>query len=121
VSPALGLGGIDERTVPPGLCAAWNVAPAPAEENMPVRSAVPTLIFAGEFDPDTPPQWGRQILDGMPGAFYVEMRGRSHGASFDACAADIVTAFLRAPTSPPPVGCALALRGADFGASARER
>jgi pimeloyl-ACP methyl ester carboxylesterase len=120
VSPALGLGGIDERTVPPGLCAAWNVAPSPAEENTRVRSAVPALVFAGEFDPDTPPQWGRQILEGMPAAFYVEMRGRSHGAAFNACGAEIVAAFLRAPSSPPPVGCALALRGADFGASARE-
>jgi len=77
---------------------------------------LPVMIFRSRA-----PQWGRQILDGLPAAFYVEMRGRSHGAAFNACGAEIVAAFLRAPASPPPVGCALALRGADLGASARER
>ena len=34
-------------------------------------------------------------------------------------AADLVMAFLRAPASPLPVDCALRIRGADFGLSAR--
>ena len=120
-SPALGLGGIDEGTTTPAVCRAWNVEPAPAVENEPVTSGVPALIFAGEFDPDTPPQWGRGLLARLSKAYYVEMRGCSHGASFNACGGEIVSAFLRDPGSPPPVGCALAMRGADFGASADRR
>ncbi len=119
VSPALGLGGIDEGTATPEACRAWKVKAAPRVENEPVTSAVPALIFAGEFDPDTPPQWGRGLLAGLSNAYYVEMRGRSHGAGFNACGAEITKAFLRDPGSPPPVGCALATRGADFGASTR--
>jgi pimeloyl-ACP methyl ester carboxylesterase len=116
---ALGLGGLDERAASVELCRAWNVPAAPAIENEPVTSAVPALILAGEYDPDTPPDWGRQLLESMPSAYYVELRGQSHGAGFHPCGAEIARAFLRAPDAPPPVGCALQLRGPDFGASAR--
>lgn len=118
-SPALGLGGIDEGTASPEVCRAWGVEAAPPVENQPVVSDVPALIFAGEFDPDTPPQWGRQLLANLSRAYYVEMRGHSHGASFNPCATRISAAFLRDPRSPPAVGCALALRGADFSEAAR--
>jgi pimeloyl-ACP methyl ester carboxylesterase len=114
-SPALGLGGIDEGAATPEVCRAWDVRPAPRVESQPVASSVPALIFAGEFDPDTPPQWGRQLLAGLSKAFYVEMRGQSHGAAFNRCGVEIMTVFLRDPAAPPPVGCALSARGADFG------
>lgn len=117
LSPALGLGGIDETTASAGECRAWNVTPSASIENEPVSSDVPALIFAGEFDPDTPPDWGRQLLETMPNALYVELRGGSHGAGFSPCGGEITRAFLRAPGSPPPVQCALELRGADFGSS----
>ncbi|HEX6099760.1 MAG TPA: alpha/beta hydrolase [Thermoanaerobaculia bacterium] len=115
VSPALGLGGIDEGAATPALCRTWNVAPAPAVENEPVQSDVPALIFSGEFDPDTPPEWGRRLLDAMPNARFVEFRGRSHGAGFNACGAGIVAAFLRDPRAPLAADCALRTRGARFG------
>lgn len=121
VAPAMGLGGIDEGTASPEECRAWNVAAAPAIENEPVKSDVPTLIFAGEFDPDTPPDWGRQLLESMPNAVYVELRGRSHAAGFSPCGGAITTAFLRAPASPLPIACALTLRGADFGLGTRPK
>jgi len=114
LSPQLGLGGIDETTTSPEVCRAWSVAASPSVENEPVKSDVPALIFAGEFDPDTPPEWGRRLLETMPNAKYVEMRGRSHGASFHRCGAEIATAFLRAPRGPLAVDCALKMRGANF-------
>ena len=107
ISPSLGLGGIDEGTTTPAVCRAWNVAPAPAVENEPVKSDVPVLIFAGEFDPDTPPAWGRRLLEGMPNARFVEFRGRSHGAGFNKCGEEIMAAFLSAPRAPLPADCAL--------------
>ncbi len=107
VAPSLGLGGIDEGAATPALCRVWNVAPAPAIENEPVKSDVPVLIFAGEFDPDTPPLWGRRLLASMPNARYVELRGRSHGAAFSKCGEAIVIAFLHAPREPLAADCAL--------------
>ena len=115
VSPALGLGGINEGAASPEECRAWNVASADPAENTPVVSDVPALVFAGEFDPDTPPAWGRGLLETMPRARYVELRGLSHGAGFSACGAEIVQAFLRDPRGPLPVDCALRLRGVAFG------
>jgi pimeloyl-ACP methyl ester carboxylesterase len=115
VSPALGLGGINEGTATPEECRAWSVAPAAAVENTPVASDVPALVCAGEFDPDTPPAWGRGLLETMPNARYVELRGRSHGAGFSACGGGIAQAFLRDPRGPLPADCALRLRGAAFG------
>jgi pimeloyl-ACP methyl ester carboxylesterase len=117
--PAMGLGGIDESGASAAECRAWNVSPAATIQDEPVRSDVPALILAGEFDPDTPPDWGRQLLETMPKAVFVELRGGSHGAGFSPCGGEITRAFLRAPDSPPPVGCALRLRGADFGGGAR--
>ena len=101
-SPEMGLGGIDEGTAPAEVCRAWNVTPAQAVENEPVKNDVPTLIFAGEFDPDTPPDWGRQLLESMPNAHYVELRGQSHGASFSACGTQITLAFLPKPRYAAP-------------------
>jgi pimeloyl-ACP methyl ester carboxylesterase len=121
LSPALGLGGIDETTTSPEVCRAWGVAPAPAIENEPVKSDVPTLVFAGELDPDTPPDWGRRLLVSMPNARYVELRGLSHGAGSSPCGTQISRAFLADPLAPLDAGCSFRLRGADFSLSARPR
>lgn len=113
-----GLGGMDARTTSPEMCAAWNVKPAPGVANEAVRSDVPTLIFAGEFDPSTPPQWGRQLLANMPGAFFVQMPGLSHGASFNPCGGRMAFDFINNPATPPVLTCVARLEGADFSASA---
>jgi pimeloyl-ACP methyl ester carboxylesterase len=48
-----------------------------------------------------------------------ELRGGTHGAGFSPCGGEITRAFLHTPRSPLPLECALTLRGADFGLSAR--
>lgn len=116
-----GLGGADARTASVAMCRAWNVAPAEAVENTPVTSDIPTLIFAGEFDPSTPPDWGRRLLAQMPRATFVSMPGLSHGASFNRCGGMMAVAFFRDPDATPDVVCANRMRGADFGLSAAPR
>jgi pimeloyl-ACP methyl ester carboxylesterase len=117
-SPDYGLGGMDARTASPAMCSAWNVAAASAVENQAVRSDAPTLILAGEFDPSTPPQWGRRLLANMPKAYFVQMPGLSHGASFNACGGRMAFDFVNDPTAPPAMTCVAKLPGADFAASA---
>ena len=117
-SPSLGLGGMDARAASPEMCAAWNVASAPAVANEPVASTIPTLIFAGEFDPSTPPQWGRGLLANMPQAFFVQMPGLSHGASFNPCGGRMAFDFINDPAVAPVMTCVTKLKGADFAASA---
>jgi len=114
VSPERGLGGINLGTLPPAVCDAWNVPPAPAKENQPVTSGVPTLIFAGEFDPDTPPAWGQQLIGPLSHAYFVEFRGRSHTPGFFRCGQQVAAEFFRSPEKAPAMDCVLAMRGADF-------
>jgi len=42
-------------------CQVWNQTPPDPRENQPVTSEVPALVMAGEYDPITPPDWGRQV------------------------------------------------------------
>jgi pimeloyl-ACP methyl ester carboxylesterase len=114
ISPSLGFGGINLGTLPSEVCDAWNVSAAPAIENQPVASAVPTLIFAGEFDPDTPPAWGEQLIGSLSHAYFVEFRGRSHTPGFFRCGQEIAFEFFKNPDKAPAMDCLLSMRGADF-------
>ena len=41
-------------------CKIWNVPAAPAKENQSVTSDIPTLVISSEFDPITPPAYGKE-------------------------------------------------------------
>lgn len=113
-----GIGGADARTASPAVCEAWNVAAASEIERTAVKTDIPTLILAGQFDPVTPPVWGRRLLANMPNALFVELAGRSHGASFNACGGRMAFDFIVDPTTPPDMTCVAKLPGIDFGLSA---
>ncbi|MEL6317875.1 MAG: alpha/beta fold hydrolase [Pseudomonadota bacterium] len=49
--------GLDGAVVPPEVCSAWNVRERPRRERRAARSDAPTLVIAGEYDANTPPQW----------------------------------------------------------------
>jgi pimeloyl-ACP methyl ester carboxylesterase len=111
ISPALGLGGTDNRTATPEMCAAWRVSSPDAHANDPVKSDVPVLILAGEFDPVTPPAWGRRLLRTMPNARFVQVPGQSHGAMFNRCGGQMTLAFLRDPHSSLNGDCIAKMAG----------
>jgi pimeloyl-ACP methyl ester carboxylesterase len=113
-APALGLGGIDERTASVGMCRAWNVARADPREALAVTSDVPVLILSGEYDPDTPPAWARNMMPGLGHARVVLFAGRSHGAGFNRCGGQVELAFLRDPAGALNADCAAALPGSVF-------
>ena len=56
----------------------WPHGQPDANENKPVRSRVPVLIAAGEFDPDTPIKWAYGTKSFLPNAQLVEFAGYSH-------------------------------------------
>ena len=113
-SSALGLGGVDNRTATPEMCAAWRVFPADPKANEPVKSDVPVLILAGEFDPVTPPAWGRRLLRTMPNARFVQIPGQSHGAMFNRCGGQMTLAFLHDPSAPLNGDCVAKLAAVAF-------
>ncbi len=48
------------------------------------RIAAPTLVLSAEHDPSTPPEQGREIADGIPGAGLVVLPGARHLANVEA-------------------------------------
>jgi pimeloyl-ACP methyl ester carboxylesterase len=105
------LGGFVAYDLPAGICAAWHAGAAPRAAE-PVRSTTPTLIFTGEYDPLTPPAWGRRVQKGLRTSYFVLVPGRSHLAAIATpCGDAIAEAFLEHPSSPPPHACIEAFPG----------
>lgn len=87
-------------------CSIWQVNAAAASENEPVSSDIPTLVVAGQFDPITPPDYGRQTAAALNQSYFFEFPGAGHGV-FDSsyCPLNITLAFLDDPTTPPDGSC----------------
>ncbi len=97
------------------MCEIWQVDPPDPLENQPVTSDVPTLVLAGEFDPITPPAWGRLAADGLERSQLIVFPGIGHGASVSGdCPADLVVAFWDDPAAPLDTGCVGQMSGPDF-------
>ena len=87
-------------------CDLWDVEPTSPTFNESVSSDIPTLVFAGTYDPVTPPGDSKSAADALP-APYVEIDGVGHGVrSANACAQEIYYAFLAEPDTPPDTACA---------------
>jgi pimeloyl-ACP methyl ester carboxylesterase len=93
-------------------CAMWNVHNAPAVENAPVSSPVPALILAGQYDPVTPPSWGRLAAAALPNSTFLEFPGIGHGVAFSAsCPLAVLTAFLKDPNARVDGDCTTRMTG----------
>ncbi|MEZ4639310.1 MAG: alpha/beta hydrolase [Caldilineaceae bacterium] len=87
-------------------CAIWLPERAPALETEPIYSELPVLIYAGEYDPVTPPSWARLAAATLPNHYFVELPRGGHGISdIDDCMIGIFLAFLDDPQSEPDMGC----------------
>ncbi|MEM9170823.1 MAG: alpha/beta hydrolase, partial [Pseudomonadota bacterium] len=119
--------GLDGAVVPPDVCAAWGAPRRPGREVAPTVSSVPTLIIAGEFDPDTPPKWADVAAAGLsrsrtivvPYGLHTETtRWGGDGCAMSIAAAffDDEDAFLASPEASPdaPTACLAARTPPDF-------
>lgn len=87
-------------------CALWQTATAPQIEDEAVASDIPTLVYAGNYDPITPPSWGQIAAETLSNSTYVEFVGVGH-AAIDAgdCPLSIALAFIDNPTAVLDVSC----------------
>lgn len=92
-------------------CELWNVAASDEIEQTPVTSDIPTLVVAGQYDPITPPHYGRATAETLSNSFFFEYPGLGHGV-FDEgdCPLNITLAFLDDPTTEPPSSCIAEMR-----------
>jgi pimeloyl-ACP methyl ester carboxylesterase len=96
-------------------CDAWGAPSADVRENTAVQSGVPALVLAGEFDPITPPSWGRAAAEGLSNGHFFEYPGLGHGVSIaHECPRAMVVAFLGSPNQAPPSLCIGAMSGLDW-------
>lgn len=88
------------------VCEGWGAGQADETADEPVASDIPTLLMVGEFDPITPPAWGRHAAETLPNGYLFEYPGVGHGASVGAaCPHGMMLAFLNDPTRAPDGTC----------------
>ncbi len=103
------------------LCAAWGAREAGPAEREPVRSDVPTLILAGEYDQNTPSDWGRLAGETLTCSYFVEFPATGHGVvARGGCAASMIGAFFQDPSQRPDTACVDAIPAPDFASHAIE-
>lgn len=94
-----------QAAVPLEALTIWPQGSPTAVENRPVRSRVPALVAAGEFDPDTPVAWSRRTAAGLDNARLVVFAGMTHVPLFTHPEAGrIMREFLAAPLEPVAPG-----------------
>jgi pimeloyl-ACP methyl ester carboxylesterase len=97
------------------LCESWQSGQADPIENTAVISDVPALIFAGQFDPVTPPEWGQLAAETLSNHFFYEFPGLGHGIMrSNECGLEIGLQFIEDPTSEPDASCIDELAAPDF-------
>lgn len=88
------------------VCKAIGVPRLPAADKASVRSAIPTLLLQGEYDPVTPPSNGVSAARTLTHAHLVFFPGIGHGARFTGyCPNQIVLSFFDSPNANPNDAC----------------
>jgi pimeloyl-ACP methyl ester carboxylesterase len=88
-------------------CELWPSGHAGSIENLPVVSDIPTLIFSGGYDFQTPPTWNKDAFLRLPNATFVNFPATNHAviAYHGECASDIADAFMDTPFAVPDISC----------------
>jgi pimeloyl-ACP methyl ester carboxylesterase len=79
-------------------CAAWPMPRAAAEMRRPWTSDIPTLLFSGERDPVTPPEYGARVARALKDGRHIIIRGGGH-AEQSPCKTQVMATFLNDPSS----------------------
>jgi len=88
------------------VCDTWHAARAGAEERQPVVSDIPALVAAGAFDPITPPDYARTLVETLANSLVVEAPAIGHGVlPFDECTRTLMVEFLDDPAKPLDLAC----------------
>ncbi len=97
------------------ICPAWLQGQQRLPRPMAVRSAVPTLVTVGQFDPMTPVTKAAQVREGLPQARVVVFGGLGHGLlESDLCQLQVAADFIERPDRAPDTACVPAPGTTDF-------
>jgi pimeloyl-ACP methyl ester carboxylesterase len=77
-------------------CAAWPMPRAPDEMRQAWKSDIPTLLFSGERDPVTPPEYGARVARHLTRGRHFVITGGGH-AEQSSCKTQVIASFLADP------------------------
>jgi pimeloyl-ACP methyl ester carboxylesterase len=88
-------------------CAALPDSRVTPEQQLPVQSALPTLLLAGTHDSNTPLEIAQKLDETLSNAYLVEMKGWGHLMLVlgNSCAADTYAEFIDNPSQKPAPAC----------------
>lgn len=90
------------------ICPQWNLPPSDPVQNTPVQSDIPTLIFAGAYDPITPPEFAEDAHENLSDSQIVAVVHGGHDPVGTMCEIGILTAFLDDPDASLDTECTAA-------------
>jgi hypothetical protein len=89
-----------------GICQQWPVEEGDPSVKEPVVSEIPTLILGGEYDPVTPPEYGRMVAEHLMNSYFFEFPSIGHSVAVaNECARKITTDFITDLTTEPDSTC----------------
>ena len=77
-------------------CASWPMPRASNGMRQPWMSDLPVLLFSGDRDPVTPPEYGERVARSLTRAQHIVIKGGGH-AEQSTCKTEVIAAFLRDP------------------------
>jgi pimeloyl-ACP methyl ester carboxylesterase len=88
------------------ICDKWVTKTASPESSLPVSSDIPTLILQGEYDPYSPPSWGRHVYETLSNAYLYVFPGLTHVPILgEECPISIAEQFISNPNKEPDSSC----------------
>lgn len=76
------------------MCKVWPAGKVPADFHQPLATRVPALVLEGEFDPVTPPRYGREVVKTLPNGRLFVLKGQGHAVLGAGCMPKLFTQFI---------------------------
>ena len=76
------------------VCSVWPRGTRPADFHQPLKTAIPTLLLSGQFDPVTPPRYGEEVLEGLSNGRHLVLNGQGHNVIAAGCMPTLVKNFV---------------------------
>lgn len=76
------------------ICPVWPKGARPADFHQPLRSAVPSLLLSGQYDPVTPPRYAQEVAQGLSNARSLVLAGQAHNVIAAGCTPRLLKDFI---------------------------
>lgn len=75
-------------------CKVWPKGEMPADFHSPLSTPVPALVLEGEYDPVTPPRYGKEVASSLPNGRLLVLRGQGHNVIGAGCMPKLFAQFV---------------------------